>query len=543
MGGKHSSGILVAVGLVLGCAVGNVAAFSEGYILTSAYSGTETVLLDSLGSVAFKWDHTALPNPKCGYSCYLLKNGNLLRSAIVPDNTVPQVYAPAQGIVQEIDPAGKPVWTFTYANKDSGMAHHDIKPMSNGHFLAVVYVPLSKTQMIAAGIDTILLKGMTGTKFILSEKIIEVDPAAPNGPAIVWEWKLHDHVIPEAQAADHPELVNGSIIKAPFFTNQWVHLNGLDYNEELDMILFSSRVFSELYIIDHGTTTQEAAGHSGGARNRGGDILYRWGNPANYKATGATTLNVLHCVNWIPKGYPGAGNIIFFHNNSAASTGPAAPRQLSQVIEIKPPLEQTGTFSKPSGQPYGPVEPTWLFAPADSFFSSFAMSSAFRLPNGNTIAHLAYPSGNGSTGGMSGNSSMIAEIGPDKNILWKYTIELKSDAGGAMTAFNPAKIMYYTKDDIRVKTLLGAASAAHRRTPVAAVVPGGIQQFGGAVRFSGVNGCVIRLYTILGREAVSVRPSGDRYDLPTVQLPPGRYLAEVTIENRIARHVAINITK
>jgi hypothetical protein len=520
----------------------DVHALSEGYILTGAYGGTNTVLLDSLGNVAYKWDHSNLLNPKSGYSCYLLKNGNLLRSAIVPDNTVAASYAPAQGIVQEIDPAGNIVWSFTYANNDSGMIHHDIKPMSNGHFLAVAFVPLTKSQMITAGIDTVLLKGMTGSKFILSEKIIEVDPRADGGPKIVWEWKMQDHIIPDAQAAQHPELIGGSIVKAPYYTNQWVHLNGLDYNEELDMILFSSRVFSELFMIDHGTTTQQAAAHTGGKRNKGGDLLFRWGNPANYKASGATTISVLHCVNWIPQGYPGAGGVIFFHNNAAASTGPnPVATQLSQVIEIKPPMDVQGNFSITSGQPFGPTEPTWIFAPTDTFFSSFAMSSAFRLPNGNTIAHLAYPPSGNSFGGT--GSSIIVEINKDKKIVWKYTLELKSgNTDPFASAFNPAKIMYYSKDYAGVMALPGVSTVQHPNVNGSIRSAFGIQKVPGLIKFSNVEGCKICIYNMLGVAVTSATSTGNQLSLPTGSLPSGVYNVKVISKNKMTQNATYSIT-
>jgi hypothetical protein len=551
---KHLGVLAAAICSILCFTSVDTHAFSEGYVLTGAYGGTSTVLLDSLGNTAYKWDHSSLPNPKSGYSCYLLKSGHLLRSASVPDGSVIQSMAPIQGIIQELDRDGKVLWSYTLASNDSGMLHHDMKIMPNGHIIAVAFVPLTKTKMIAAGIDTVLLKGMTGTKFILSERIIEIDPKAAGGPKIVWQWCIHDHVTPDAQAASHPELFSGSIVTAPFYTNQWVHLNGLDYNAEHDLILFSSRVFSECFIIDHNTTTQEAASHTGGKRGKGGDILYRWGNPAHYKASGATKITVLHCVNWIPNGYPGAGDIIFFHNNTESQPGMGTARTCSQVVEIKPPMDDQCNFTKTEGQPFAPTEPTWLFAPTDTFFSSFAMSSAFRMPNGNTMAHVAYPpSQGGSSWGSLGGSSMLFEIDKNKNVTWKYTLKMgDGDNDGddqygafgsmAQTAFNPAKIMYYDKNYEGVKNLLNNVSVQDQEKNRSVLNPV-LTQFSGSIHFSGIQGARVEIINMQGKKITSVQVTSNSLNLDIGNYSAGHYYAKVVMNNKIETISAFNVIR
>lgn len=529
---KHSGFLAAAICSILCFTTLKTYAMSEGYVLTGAYGGTKTMLFDSLGKTVFEWDHSSLTNPKCGYSCYLLENGNLLRSAIVPEGTTHSSMSPAQGIIQELDPDGNIVWSYTLASTDSGMLHHDMKPMPNGHILAVAYVPLTKQQLRTCGIDTALIPRMSATKFLLSERIIEIDPKAAGGPKIVWEWKIHDHVIPGAQAANHPELISGTIVPQAYFGNQWVHLNGLDYNAEHDLILFSSRVFSECYIIDHNTTTQEAAGHTGGGRGKGGDILYRWGNPANYKVSGATKLNVLHCVNFIPKGYPGEGNVIFFHNNSSATSNPGhgVEKTTSQVIEIKLPVDDNFNFSKSAGQPFGPTSPTWIFAPSDSF-SSPAMSSAFRLPNGNTLAHLAYPSNNGSLD-MNTNSQLL-EIDKNQKILWKYTIVTDPskgatpNPGGMMNvSYNPAKIMYYNKNYVGIKKLLSDVST-QKPNNTAPIVQTSIDQSFGKLTISGINASKIHIFNIQGKRTESLSANGKSITIDTYRYSAGVYYAKI----------------
>ncbi len=518
---------------------------SDGYVLCGAYSGSSTVLIDKNGTIVKTWDHNTLPDSLNGYSVYLLENGNLLRTSQVnPDETpIPPGAGPIQGIVAEIDPSGSVVWSYQLAN-DTFLLHHDIKPMPNGNFLAVAFETRTIAEAKQVGVDTALFP-KRNPKVLLSERIIEVNPRAAKGKEIVWQWLLWDHVTPKSQAAEHWELFNGSA-GTPAST-QWVHLNGLAYCPRRNLIVFTSRLLSELFVIDHGTTTQEAAAHTGGSRGKGGDFLYRWGNPANYDSTASAFVHVLHCPTWIPDNYPGGGNILFFHNNM---TGGFISTGSSQVIEIKPPVDATGAFIKTPGVPFGPEAPTWMYNPGEDF-SSMAMSSAFRLANGNTLIHEAFPpsppdTSEGRGGGFSFSSnSRLREVTPDQKILWEYLIQLNSgNQTGMGFAFTPAKIMYYPSNYAGITNLFlkinsnrfhaGANSALSR-----------LRQYrrGDLLCIDNGAGSEISLVTLQGKQVASLRPSTDRFTYETNRLPAGLYIVKATSQKGVMASWTMNVSR
>jgi len=154
-----------------------------------------------------------------------------------------------------------------------------------------------------------------------------------------------------------------------------MHINGISYNQELDQIVISSHELDEVYVIDHSTTTAEAAGHTGGRYGKGGDILYRWGRPSNYRAPGSQVFNVVHSSTWIPDSVPGGGHIMAFNNREGTNA--------SHVVEIVPPTDSAGFYSYTPGTAYGPVSPFWTYA-ASGFYSTH-LGGCQRLPNGNTM--------------------------------------------------------------------------------------------------------------------------------------------------------------
>jgi hypothetical protein len=243
---------------------------------------------------------------------------------------------------------------------------------------------------------------------IWPDTIIEVDPTTN---AIVWEWKTWDHLVPPgADPADHPGLIDVNFAAAN--GTDWTHANGVSYNAGLDQVVLSVRNFSEIWMIDHSTTTAEAASHAGGRRGHGGDLIYRWGNPEAYGFDSSPrTLFGQHNPQWIEAGLSGAGHMLIFNN------GDAVARPWSTVVEIELPLQPDGSYAFDPQTGYGPAAPVWQYTadPPTSFFARI-VSSAQRLANGNTLV-------------CDGPAGHFFEVTPAGQTVWTYTVT--DTAGGA----------------------------------------------------------------------------------------------------------------
>jgi hypothetical protein len=507
-------------------------AFSDGYILSGAWAGKTTTLYDNKLNIVTTWDHSKLSNSANGYSCYIMPNGHLLRSAqapIVKKGTTqispPANAAPQQGIIDEIDAQGNVVWSYQLCDSIY-MLHHDFKLLSNGNILAVTFVRYSRAQMIAAGVDS-TIKDMGGgaAKSMLGEKIVEIKPDHEKGEgSIVWEWTMFDHVAPKEQALNNPNLISGSIVNA-LFSGQWVHLNGLDYDSTRDLIVFTSRVFSELFVIDHSTTTAEAKSHSGGKHGKGGDILYRWGHTSNYLQNGTQTIRVLHCPTWIPKGYPGEGNILFFHNNLNGTSG------ASEVVEITPPFDNDGKFIQPTATGFGPESPAWLYAPSSDFRSDY-MSSTFRLPNGNTLIHEAYPG----TGAMGSTGSRLREVTKEQAIVDTGSLKAGASTGTMGMAYNPAKVIFYPPSYIGIQKLLAALNTSSKTPQYSSTQSIQILPNGNKILFVNAKGCTIGVFALNGKPVITSRAATDRVTLNTGSITPGTYLLKIISGKMTTQH-------
>ena len=223
-----------------------------------------------------------------------------------------------------------------------------------------------------------------------------------------------DKQVASTQSKDSKDPAKKDQPRGPRKEADWMHMNAVDYNADLDQIVISSPHNSEIYIIDHSTTTEQAKGHTGGRRGKGGDILYRWGNPRAYRngTKADQRLFFQHNVQWIRKGLHGEGHLLVFNNGSGRK-----PDEYSTVDEFVPPTDKDGNYTREQDSPFGPDKALWSYsAPNKKDFYSFFISGAERLPNGDTLID-------------SGSSGTVFEVTPEGETVWKFANPLKNPMG------------------------------------------------------------------------------------------------------------------
>ena len=370
----------------------------DGYTLFAPKHNLVTYLMKNDGQVVHSWKSAYEP----GQVVHLLPNGHMIRACML--RVQGGTGGGEGGRIEEYDWDGNLVWEFDHATRDYQL-HHDLKPLPNGNILALMVERKTREQAVAAGFDVSLMRD----EYLVPDALVEIEPIKPKGGRIVWEWHVWDHLIQDfdrtkpnyGDVAAHPELVSVSCNgrATPAF---WNHMNSFDYNPKLDQIAISVRGCNEVWIIDHSTTTKEAAGHAGGKQGKGGDLIYRWGNPAAYKRGTLQDKQLVqqHDAQWIPDGYPGAGHMTIFNNGY--------DRGWSSVEEIVLPMDASGRYILQPGKAYGPEKPVWHYeAKNRTDFFSAEISGAHRLPNGNTLI----------CGGIVGN---LFEVTPTGEMVWQY---------------------------------------------------------------------------------------------------------------------------
>ena len=372
----------------------------------------ETRLIDSAGTVLHTWESDL--SAASGTTAYLREDGLLLRSG--QRNLPTGGFLPGSwSTVQLVEPDGTVVWEYTQQNAGQLTFHHDINPMRNGNILVTVWELVPAAEMEALGWEPV-----NGVNGVWMEKIQELEPNLVDGSTnVVWEWALKNHLV---QDLDENEANFGDVgaergrvdinFNARILSGDYFHISGIDYSEERDEIVLCPNNIDELWVIDHSTTTAEAATSTGGARGQGGELIYRWGNPQVYDFHGGATepsfLRGAHDPRWSVN--PESGEIqITVHNNDRVDNTPGDSE--SQALLLDLPLNSSGDYVISNAETFLPEVPVVLYEqdPANPFFSTRIMGSAQRLSNGNIVITLSF-------------TRTLVEVNEEGEIVWEATI-------------------------------------------------------------------------------------------------------------------------
>jgi hypothetical protein len=387
----------------------------NGFTVLSPLAGPSVLVIDMNGSVVKRWDGF---NDSAGGPARILPGG-----FVVAASGARPPHQESLELVQR-DFAGNVVWRFSRSEQIatgdgsvwSARQHHD---WQRENFPAGYYSP-ENTPAIEGG-NTLILAHTDRKQPKVADVQLEDDrliEVSSNGD-IVWEWVASDHIDELGFSADARKAIKAaSAVNAARGSFDWLHVNSATYvgpNRWFDQgdrrfapnnVIISSREASLLAIV-----------------GRDGSIVWRLGPDFTESKELRAIRQIIgqHHAHLIPKGLPGAGNLLVFDNGGASGYGfanPIAPdgrgafvRPTSRVLEINPvTLELVWSYTNPR------------------FFST-NISSAQRLPNGNTLV----------TAGAGGR---MFEITREGAIVWEYMYPQFSGANSSNAVYRAYRVPY-----------------------------------------------------------------------------------------------------
>ncbi|MCW1953287.1 MAG: aryl-sulfate sulfotransferase [Flavobacteriia bacterium] len=332
---------------------------SSGYVFMMENGQNAAYLVNHEGDKLKEWSF----DNRLGNDLEITPSGSLLGSFKVNEPFFS--FGGFGGHIKKLSANGSVIWEYV-VNTENEIAHHDATEMPNGNILIMIWERISEEQLSDVG----LAPGHD----IFTEKLIEVNPETDE---IVWQWRSWEHIVQELDVSkdlyglvhEHPNKIN--IAYNDLENGDWMHANGIFYDSSKDLIYMSVNFYSEVWVIDHSTNIQESATDQGGQYNRGGDLIYRFGNPAAFGGDASSRfLFNNHHPSLVQDTYPGAGNLLIFNNGSN--------NEQSIAYELSLP-----SFSQNMMQTYESPQSVWSYSHPDLYFPR--ISGMVRLPNGNTL--------------------------------------------------------------------------------------------------------------------------------------------------------------
>ncbi|MEX0275765.1 MAG: aryl-sulfate sulfotransferase, partial [Flavobacteriaceae bacterium] len=332
----------------------------DGYILVNDAAANRVYLMDKTAKVVYEWD---LNGKRLGNDVYLMPNGKLLAMLEAEDPSIK--IGGFGGVIAILGKDGTVEWSHEYSSENH-IAHHDAEMLPNGNILFMTWERKSKEEANAIGyaLDT----------EIIYDALLEINPDTRE---IVWQWHMWDHLIQghdDTKAnygvvSENPQLIDINYVAEPDVPGDVSHANGIAYDAEKDLIYISANFYNEIWVIDHSTSAEEAASHSGGNLGKGGDLVYRFGNPSAYGNTmGTGIFDRNHHPNLLQG--EKKGHILVFSNGFSQEQSVAYELKLPSTFILEP-----NTDNEP--------QVVWSFT--DSNLYSGKVSGVELLPNGNRL--------------------------------------------------------------------------------------------------------------------------------------------------------------
>ena len=423
-------------------------AADSGFTLFTPLKSKNTYLVDARGEIVHTWASEHTP----GNSVYLLPDGSVLRCA-KDAGDAPFTGGGEGGRIQRIGWDGELLWDYAMAN-ETWRHHHDIEPMPNGHVLAIVWEGVGQKDAMRQGRD----RDRVAEQGLWPDAIIELAPKGKDGAEVVWEWHAWDHLVQDrneefpnyGSIQDHPRRidVNFDVLERPKTTKElekeaavdeglrglgylggdeeedeqagrgrrrrsgadWMHTNSIDYEPTLDLVAISVRSASEVWIIDHSTTTAQARTGEGGQRGHGGDLCYRFGHAENYAGGSPRLLFNQHDARFVY--VDGALHMTVFNNGSGRPGG-----DRSSMDEFSLPFSAEAGFRFTEAGLPSPPKLDWTWDGGETVLYNGHISGAQRLASGSTLMTL-------------GEDGRTIEVSRDGEILWDWLQPIGNDEPG-----------------------------------------------------------------------------------------------------------------
>lgn len=364
-----------------GLEVFDPAKVDDNYILVNDASTNRVYLMDKTTEIIHEWN---LNGQRLGNNAFLLPNGKLL--AMLEAQNPEITLGGFGGVISILDKDGNAEWTYEYSNEDH-VAHHEAIQIPNGNILFLSWEKKSAEEASAIGFSA-------GTQ-IIYDAVLEIDPTTNE---IIWSWHLWDHLIQDfdeskqnfGNVSENPQRIDVNNLEVPNNDGDISHVNGLVYDAEKDIIYLSANFYSEIWVIDHSTTTEEAQSNLGGNFNKGGELLYRFGNPDAYKnEQGLRRFDRNHHPNLLSG--TKMGNMLIFANGFSKEQSEVYEFDISQLKPLTPNTDN---------------EPTVVWNFTDTNLYSGRVSGVDLLSNGNRLI----------TEGDFG----FWEVTEDGEVVWKF---------------------------------------------------------------------------------------------------------------------------